>query len=395
MIPLNTAAVDLPDASKIDRAELEQAFSLFNEASRQLVESYQELEQKVSSLTHELALANGALRQEFEQKVALSDRLEALLAALPAGVVELDANGVVTTCNPAASEIFAMPLLGLAWEVQIAPVLVATAVMDERHYVTAAGAEKRLGMASRQLPSGETILLIHDLSESWRLSRQLEHHKRLASMGEMAAGLAHQLRTPLATALLYTANLARPVLAESDRIKFGEKSLARLRHLESLIQNMLQFVRGQQSGREQVNLRQVIEEAMQTVQPQDAAMQRRWSSVLSRDEAWVQASRKELLGAIINLLENAVQATTIGGHISLRLDKRPAHWRVTVSDDGCGMSDEVKERLFEPFFTTRKEGTGLGLAIVRNLMANYNGEVLLESVLGEGSTFTLIFPFLS
>ncbi len=385
-----SAQTGKPD-DKIDRAELEQAFSLFTEASRQLVESYQELEQKVSSLTDELAVANGALRQQFEEKAALSGRLETLLAALPGGVVELDADGHVVTLNPAAVQILERDLVGIDWQAEIEPELQPTSVEGDWLY-SLAGQEKRLSIVSNQLSSGERILLIHDLSESWRLRLQLEQHKRLAEMGEMAAGLAHQLRTPLATALLYTANLAKPGLGETERVKFGQKSLARLRHLETLIQNMLQFVRGQQAVLEAVELCSVMEEALQTVQPQDVAGERRWQLDLPAQVVWIDANRKELTGALINLLENALQATRPGDEICLSLQSEGASWRLQVRDSGCGMPDNVRERLFEPFFTTRKEGTGLGLAIVRNLITAYGGQITVSSEPGQGACFTILLP---
>ncbi|QDQ28659.1 PAS domain-containing protein [Chitinimonas arctica] len=378
---------------KIDQAGLEQAFSLFTEASRQLVESYQELEQQVGSLTQELAVANGALRQQFEEKAALSSRLETLLAALPGGVVELDDGDGVVTSNPAAVEIFGRELIGVNWLQTVEPMLTATAVIDDWTFLAPDGAEKRLSIVASRLPSGERILLIHDVSESWRLRRQLEQHKRLAAMGEMAAGLAHQLRTPLATALLYTANLAKPQLGESDRLKFGEKSLARLRYLETLIQNMLLFVRGHQAEMERVDLAAAAEDALQTVQPQDTGQTRRWRVSLPEGPAWIEeASRKELTGALINLLENAMQATAAGDEITLDLARDGVAWRLVVADQGCGMSEQVRERLFEPFFTTRKDGTGLGLAIVRNLITACGGEIDVSSAPGEGAIFTILLP---
>ncbi|GAB3264962.1 sensor histidine kinase [Chitinimonas naiadis] len=377
---------------KIDRAELEQAFSLFTEASRQLVESYQELEQQVSSLTQELAVANGALRQQFEEKAALSNRLETLLAALPGGVVELDNDDAVVTSNPAAVSIFGRELVGVLWPDAVEKTLLSTAVANEWTLPEQEGQEKRVSIVTSQLPTGERILLIHDVSESWRLRKQLEQHKRLAAMGEMAAGLAHQLRTPLATALLYTANLAKPQLGESDRIKFGQKSLTRLRYLETLIQNMLQFVRGQQAEIELTDWVQIAEEALQTVQPQDIDQSRRWEVILPDGEAVVEANRKELTGALINLLENALQATKPGDEIRLALVRDGGNWRMKISDQGCGMPESVRERLFEPFFTTRKEGTGLGLAIVRNLVTAYGGQIDVVSSPGEGADFTILLP---
>ncbi len=374
-----------------DRDGLEQAFSLFTEASRQLVESYQELESKVGSLTEELALANGALRQQFEEKAALSQRLASLLAALPGGVIELDAGGVVTAVNPAATAIFDEGVVGCSWDSFAASKLAMTAVAGEWE-MASAGAIRRLSIEESQLVDGGRILLVNDVSEAWRLRRQLEQHKRLAAMGEMAAGLAHQLRTPLATALLYTANLTKPQLGEVDRLKFGEKSLSRLRYLENLIQNMLLFVKGQQAELEVVDMVAVLEEAIQTVQPQASAMLRSWQVVLTVDHALIEAGRKELVGAIINLLENAVQATQAGQQIGVSLDRTGDHWRIVVFDTGKGMPASVKDRLFEPFFTTRTDGTGLGLAIVRNLIAGFGGEIEVWSEPEQGARFTILLP---
>lgn len=385
--PLTTAS------GKIDRAELEQAFSLFNEASRQLVEAYQELEQKVGSLTQELAVANGALRQQYEEKAALSSRLETLLEALPGGVVELDVEDRVSTVNPAIQQILGRDVRGRLWKDEVEPELVPTSVVNEWEYsLPGEDGVRRLSVVASRLPSGERILLVHDLSESWRLRQQLEQHKRLAAMGEMAAGLAHQLRTPLATALLYTANLTKPELGAAERTKFAEKSLSRLRHLETLVQNMLRFVRGQQAEIELVDLCLVIEDAFKTVQPEESERRRDWQLDLPEAPAWVEANHRELSGALINLLENAVQATAEQGKVALRLCREGRWWRIEVTDDGCGMSDAVKERLFEPFFTTRKEGTGLGLAIVRNLVTAYGGEIDVQSAQDRGTTFTILLP---
>ncbi|MDK2123801.1 sensor histidine kinase [Parachitinimonas caeni] len=378
--------------SGLDKRELEQAFSLFTEASRQLVESYQELEQKVTSLTAELATANGALRQQFEEKAALSSRLSALLDALPGGVVELSHEGVVIATNPATRQIFGLDLMDCDWDAVMGSRLVPTNVCNEWEYQPPGGELRRLSVISNSAPAvGGRILLIHDVSEAWRLRLQLEQHKRLAAMGEMSAGLAHQLRTPLSAALLYTANLSRPGLSDEDRQKFGDKAVSRMRHLESLIQNMLQFVRGHQALCEKVALADCLDDALQSVQPQADAMQRQWLVDIPDAPIWVEANRKELTGAFINLLENAVQATKANGCIRVRLDEDESA-RVSIADNGCGMDQQVKERLFEPFFTTRKEGTGLGLAIVANLVTAYGGTIEVESVLGEGTKMMVKLP---
>jgi two-component system sensor histidine kinase FlrB len=141
-----------------------------------------------------------------------------------------------------------------------------------------------------------------------------------------------------------------------------------------------------------VNLASVVDEALQTVQPQIEAARRVWRVGEMPEQAWAEASRKEIVGAVINLLENAVQATAPGGAIGVSLARQSSFWRLDVVDDGCGMSAEVKDRLFEPFFTTRTDGTGLGLAIVRNLITAFGGEVDVQSEPGEGARFTILLP---
>ncbi|UXY14598.1 ATP-binding protein [Chitiniphilus purpureus] len=379
----------------IDPKELETAFSLFTVASEQLTEAYSELQLQVESLTRQLEIANGNLRRELEEKAALSRRLSLLLANLPAGVVEIDGVGKVIAMNPAAHRLLAPLCEGMDWEQFSREQLELDTVSDLWRHHHADGV-LQLNLSYGDMPQ-EThrIVLVHDLTESWNLQQDLAHHKRLAAMGEMAAGLAHQLRTPLATALLYSANLTKPQLPEPDRIRFAQKSLARLRHLESLIQNMLRFVRGQALPLESCDLTSCIQEAVQTMQPQLEAAGLQLICSLPGHAILAMVNRKELQGVVLNLLDNAMHATQSGGTIMVSLACDDGQAVVTVRDTGAGMGPEVLERLFEPFFTTRKEGTGLGLAIVQNLVSQFGGTVEATSSPGEGSEFMLRLPRLA
>ncbi|WP_148716216.1 sensor histidine kinase [Chitinolyticbacter meiyuanensis] len=376
----------------MDPKELETAFSLFAVASEQLTEAYSELQRQVESLTRQLEIANGNLRRELEQKAALSRRLSLLLAHLPAGVVEIDGEGRVIALNPAARRLLAPLAEGMLFQQFAAEQLQRDESSDSWLHHTQEG-QLRLAMLYSEMPE-EThrIVLVQDLTEAWNLQQDLDRHKRLAAMGEMAAGLAHQLRTPLATALLYSAHLAKPALPEPDRLRFADKTLARLRHLESLIQNMLRFVRGQTLEHEVFDLAACVRDALQTMQPLLDGAGLKLVPLLPAGAISVEANRKELQGVILNLLDNAMHATSAGGTITVSLCVAEEEASVVVSDTGSGMAPEVLERLFEPFFTTRKDGTGLGLAIVRNLMMQFGGQVSVVSTLGQGSEFTLRLP---
>ncbi len=379
---------------KLNPEELEQAFTLFNQASAQLTGVYQELQQQVERLTHELAVANGELRRQLQEKEALSRRLSLLLEALPGGVVVLDPAGIVVEVNPAARRMFGAPLLGVAWEEVAGRCLRQTATPHEWELLADAEAmpRRRVGIGSSPLDAGGGILLIHDMTEAHEMQQQLERHQRLSAMGEMAAGLAHQLRTPLATALLYTANLAKPTLPDGERVRFAGKSLARLRHLERLIQDMLLFVKGETASREVLSVASLLAELQQVMEPQMAQHGLGFTVTDGSREAEILGSRKALTGALLNLLENAMQACSPGAAIALAGERRGDTVVLTVSDSGRGIDDQFRERLFEPFFTTRGEGTGLGLAIVRGVVQAHGGEVEVRSALGVGSEFALVLP---
>ena len=382
-----------PDSARaIDPRELEAAFSLFNEASTQLATAYQDLQGRVDRLAAELAVANGELKRQYLEKEALSERLELLLDALPGGVLVLDGDSRIVKANPAARYWLGGDPVGAEWPALMASRLVAPLRAREASFQTSDG-QRWLALSESPFDaSGGRILLLNDVTEATRLQQQLEHHKRLSAMGEMAAGLAHQLRTPLASALLHAANLSRPDLDEADRTRFSERVRERLKHLERMIQDMLMFVRSQPLGDEVFPLDAVLREVTQILEPQMAG--RGLDFVVQGDDidARLRGSRKAITGVLVNLLENAMQATDSGGSVTLSAAAAGVTATIAVQDTGRGIDPGIQERLFEPFFTTRQEGTGLGLAIVRNVVEAHGGEVSVVSSPGAGSVFTVNLP---
>lgn len=222
---------------------------------------------------------------------------------------------------------------------------------------------------------------------------ELARRERLSALGEMAAQLAHQLRTPLAAALLYVGHLARPNLAEADRLRFAEKTLLRLHYLERLVQDMLSFVRGQQGAPDAVAVQGLLDELDQVIEPQASLQGVALEVAHISGPLTVWADRPAILGALINLMENALQASPPGSVIRLEASSHDSPFvAFRVEDQGAGIADDIKPRLFEPFFTTRGEGSGLGLAIVKQTTEAHGGWVEVESVLGKGSAFTLFLP---
>lgn len=391
---VSKGAVLSEDSKQVKAEELEQAFNLFNEVSTQLAGAYQELQQQVEGLTAELAVANGELRRQYLEKEALSQRLGLLLAALPAGVVALSGEGLVEEVNPAARAMLGEPLVGEPWATVSARALRPTSTPHDWDLVSSSPDRPlRVNVVTSHIdPAGRQIVLLHDVTEAYEMQQELQRHQRLTAMGEMAARLAHQLRTPLATAMLYTSHLTKPALADVDRMRFADKTLARLRHLEQLIRDMLSFVKGEAGGREPVEISSLLAELRQVIEPQ--AAQRGLSFALDdrSGAAVVLGHRKDLTGVLINLLENAMQACGEGGRVAVRAERSGREVKVLVEDNGRGIPEELHERLFEPFFTTRTEGTGLGLAIVRNVVEAHGGRVEMRSAPGRGSEFAVCLP---
>ncbi len=376
----------------INPAELQRAFDVFNQVSQELTQAYDALQGRVESLTAELAVANGELRRQYQEKETLSERLSLLLKALPGGVVALDSASTVSEANPAARAMFGESIVGGNWFAVAQVRLTATEAPDEWQLEGL-----RVSIAESPLDSaGGRLLLIHDITAAHELKANLERNQRLAAMGEMAASLAHQLRTPLATALLYSANLAQPELADAARMRFAGKASEQLKRLERLIQDVLFFARGESIGRESIPAGVFIAEAAQTVDPLCRAKGIGFAVTAEVGDSVITGSRKALGGALLNLLENAIQACegadgktgTVG--LSARIAEQCLEIR--VRDTGMGMAPEIQSRIFEPFFTTRGQGTGLGLAIALGVVKAHGGTIKVSSRLTEGSEFIMLLP---
>ncbi len=386
MPDLENAVIAPASATKAD--ELQRAFAVFNQVSAELTQAYEALQSRVASLTEELALANGELRRQYKEKEALSERLSSLLDALPAGVVLLDEVAIVSALNPAAIAMFGTNSVGMHWGDVVRATLVPSMTVGEWSL-----GEARVSIAESALASGGgKILLVHDVTAAHQMKADLERNQRLAAMGEMAASLAHQLRTPLAAALLYTVNLGDPAMSDEARARFSEKATGQLRRLERLIQDVLLFARGESIGRDVIPVSELLAEAVNTLEP---LMREHGIEFVATDHCAglvLVGARKALFGALVNLLENAMQATPSGGKICLSGKSSGGILLLGVRDTGPGVEPEKRERIFEPFFTTKGQGTGLGLAIALGVARAHGGSIDLYSTPGAGAEFVMSLP---
>ncbi len=371
--------------------DLEGAFLTFNQVSEQLMQSYAVLELRVAQLNEELAAARSERLLQLAEKELIANRLERLLNALPAGVVVLDGESVVQECNPAACALLGEPLQGLAWSEIVERVF--QSVSDEGQEIRlVSGRQISLSRSSLGSEPGQ-ILLLQDVTETRALQQALTRHERLSSMGEMLASLAHQIRTPLSSALLYSSNLTNSHLDLETRQSFSEKALVQLHHLEYMINDMLLFAKGGEGVVEAIELEQFINEFQQLMEKALLSTDAKLTFSLMPENLVFYGNRQTLLTAFQNLAMNAIQVSDAKVHIDIRT-RRLNNSSVVfeIEDDGPGIKADFLDRVFEPFYTTRATGTGLGLAVVRGVILNHGGEISVSSTLGVGTTFTISLP---
>ncbi|VAX10604.1 Flagellar sensor histidine kinase FleS [hydrothermal vent metagenome] len=374
-----------------DSQSLKDAFATFNEFSSQLTESYRQLETRVADLNDELQATHDDRIRELTEKERLASRLSLLLDVLPGGVIVLDGEGIIRENNPAAEALLGLPLLGTLWSEVISRAFAPRC--DDGHEVSLADG-RRVNISTCPLGAEPgQILLITDVTEMRMLQDRLTQQQRLASMGETAASLAHQIRTPLSCAMLYASNLKRPRMDDAQRRQVGEKIFSRLRHLEQLVDNMLVYARSGKSGEEFFTADVLLADLQQVLEAQLQSSHTRFNWQDETAGQRLYGNRQMILSGLINLAVNAIQAMEQGGDLKTRASIDDAgQLKLSVVDNGPGIALEAKRKLFDPFYTTRKDGTGLGLAVVQAIARAHKGEVKMYSIPGNGSTFSLHLP---
>ncbi|WP_420793991.1 sensor histidine kinase [Pseudomonas idahonensis] len=391
MSPVPDTSGQSSSVEQASRLGLEQAFALFSQMSSQLTDSYSMLEARVTELKGELAVVSAQRMQELAEKERLANRLQNLLDLLPGGVIVIDGQGIVSEANPAACDLLGLPLEGQLWRNIIARSFAPRE--DDGHEISLRDG-RRLSIATRSLDAepGQLVLL-NDLTETRHLQDQLARHERLSSLGKMVASLAHQIRTPLSAALLYASHLTEHELPVATHQRFAGRLKERLHELEHQVRDMLVFARGELPLTDRLTPKSLLQslQAAALTHVQDVAV--RWQCDSHQGE--LLCNRDTLVGALLNLIENAVQASAGAARLKVHLYSRGDTLRLCISDSGSGIDAAVLERLGEPFFTTKANGTGLGLTVVKAVARAHQGELSLRSRPGRGTCALVTLPLFS
>lgn len=321
-----------------------------------------------------------------------ANRLEHLLQVMPAGVIVLDAKGIVKQANQQAIELLGEPLEGELWRQVILRAFKPRA--DDGHEVSLSnGRRVKLSITPLKDEPGQ-LILVTDLTETRQLQARVSHMQKLSSLGRMVASLAHQIRTPLSAAMLYAMNLSNRSLAEKSKQQFSDKLMSRLRDLEQQVNDMLIFAK---SGDQQVVSELSVQTLIENVQAGcDAMLQRHKLQLqvnLPETDVFVLGNQTALASAIQNLVHNAAQVSQANSPIQLSAEIIEQHFiEISVADQGPGIPKQNIKQLFEPFFTTKSHGTGLGLAVVKSVAQSHQGTVHAVNLEGGGARIGIRLP---
>ncbi|MGB2742270.1 MAG: ATP-binding protein [Cognaticolwellia sp.] len=324
------------------------------------------------------------LRQQNKQ-------LQQVIDVMPTGMIMLDGNGIVVKMNDTAQQLLDEPILGQPWFNVIKRSFKPRA--DDWHEVSLNdGRRVKLEITALGDQPGQ-LIMITDLTETRLLQDKLGQLQRLSSLGRMVSKLAHQIRTPLSAAMLYGANLRNKKLNEDARVNFQDKLMLRLHDLEQQVNDMLLFAKsGKQAVVEPVNVNKLIEQAKQAIEPQVSQAGAKVNLYFCQQGCDILGNVSALSGAIQNLIHNSLSVIKTDAVIDISAYCHDEYAYISVRDNGPGITAELADKIFEPFYTSRSQGTGLGLAVVKSVTNAHQGEVSLLSKPGEGAHFCIKIP---
>jgi len=224
-------------------------------------------------------------------------------------------------------------------------------------------------------------------------NRLLERRNRLAALGEMAAGMAHEIRNPLGGIQLYSSMLAKDLADRPEPLKIVQKISGGVRRLESLVSQVLQFTREITAHIGPMDLSETIEQAIELASPQLDS--RKVQCICTGPKQLMVRADATLVGqAVLNLVLNAAEAIDGPGKITVQFDKPPMEsdakaFHLVIRDSGPGIPTQILDRIFNPFFTTKETGTGLGLAIVHRVVEAHDGTIIASNADGGGAKFEI------
>jgi len=365
------------------------------------------------------AIMNGRLYQRLREKAeelqGLTVYNENILESIDSGMLVLDLEGQVVRWNRAMEGLYGKSredVLGHSMD-DILPqsfleALRGSLVLGGReeiahiyklHLPTAdgRGLMVNVSVAPFQLGSGErcgTVLILDDITARVRLEEQLQHSEKMASIGILAAGVAHEVNTPLAGISSYTQILKGLIESRDPRAALLDKIEKQSFRAAKIINNLLNFSRSSGAEMERLDVNKTLMDVLSLIEHQLAGSKIRVRKELSSDLPPVRGNENRIQQVFFNLILNARDAMSRGGWLTLTTSADGDTVVVEVSDTGVGIKREDIKRIYDPFFTTKGigRGTGLGLSVSYGIVQEHGGAIFVDSVPGQGTTFQVALP---
>jgi PAS domain S-box-containing protein len=415
----------MADSTQEDRKQkelevLRAAFQSFNETTQHLQKSYETLQERIKDLNLELEKKNLELESNLQEKEKVKNYLHNILESLTSGVIVVDENQVVTTLSQTAGAILNLSPeqclnqpLAQAVPHPVFPTLVERLkesqkgnLIQDEELKNAEGRRIKVRVSASPVhdPSGAqlgTVLIIQDITELKQLEEEAERNDRLRAMGEMAAGIAHEIRNPLGSIELFASVLKKDSRDNTETVKLADHIVSGVRNMDRIISSLLLFAKSPEPSRQRCNINDLLLSILDSKTDLRSPDNIKIHCDYSKEEPLAQGDKELLQQVFLNFIRNAVQAMPKGGDLILRIEKNKSpdnntYYRhfitTTISDTGVGISSADRESIFNPFFSTKDKGTGLGLAIAHNIVKAHQGTIDVESQKGKGTTFTVNLP---
>jgi two-component system sensor histidine kinase HydH len=395
------------DSREAQNAGTDESPSVENSAAF-MTASMQGVIRKLREQEKELERLHRVEKERAEQNERLS---EEVTRNMPAGLVMVNSQGIVASANPAAEQV--LGVRGLAYRrysevlgekselTQLVSQCIAQGKIFRREQVdhkTPSGDTRRLGVTISPVRTADekisgAICLLSDLTELAALQEQMELKKHLAALGELSAGIAHEFKNALATISGY-AQMIRSESTDGEISDHAQRILEQTRNITHVVTEFLKFARPLDISDEPVELQPLIARAIDEISAAATGV-----SVRAEGDFGIVAGDEGLLRQVIlNLVRNGAEACEgrNDGRVFVRGEivrgNDAGSQRITVQDNGSGISAEAMPNLFHPFFTTKARGTGLGLAVVQKIILQHGGQIEAKNHPSGGAVFIVTLP---
>lgn len=375
----------------------------------QLTESFNAMARELNFRRERLMGTLEALRRSRQEILRERNFKETIVENIETGILTLDAGDRVTSVNGPAQRILALsdpdaarPVGQLlsGWPELLAALESACVNPESGRWSCYVDAERggrtvnfRLALHPLQFgDEGGRILTVEDITERVNVRRTMGRMERLASLGRLSAGIAHEIRNPLTGVSLLLDELHDRLLNQPVDQNLIRRSLQEIERLEGLVGELLNFASSPQGRREPGDVGEVLNDTLFLVKKQCQRAGIELVEEIDSSFPPFPLDRDKLKQAFLNLLANALEAMPDGGTLTVSAHRVSEEIRVAIRDTGEGISVDRLPLIFEPFYTSKEEGTGLGLSITHNIVSDHGGRIEVDSRPGEGSVFVLYFP---